>query len=364
MLLRLNSVLWLFILILVSCRKTNSYHLQGVGIPQDNIYLAGQLDSFNIPVLKYWQKGSCVELTRSYGVNYNIGTSGIVAKGSDVYVCGFAPTYQTTYVALNSEALYWKNGTPVYLGDTSQPSYATSIAISGGDIYVAGCYSTPGNPGKAVYWKNGEEVALSGSSQLAVPTAIAVSGIDVYVTGAVVIEPNFAKYAAVIWKNGNMIYQGDTSMGGFATSLAINNGDVYAGGCTEFMQNGNTLTSINHAVYWKNGTAVNVPDTGYSSVVNAIAVSGGDIYAVGTRSTDPLSSPYYNFAEYWKNGTEFTLGNYLFSVATTIAVSGNDVYIGGRAEYQNFPGATYWKNGKPNYLNNGSRITAMCLPSP
>jgi hypothetical protein len=351
-------ILGLF-LILAGCRKTNLSN-SGGGNPSDDLYLAGQADSQGIIVLKYWQLGSSFDLIRSYGTNYSISVTGIAVKGSDLYICGYAPTMQTTYVTLNSEAVYWKNGIPVYLGDTSKPSYATGITISGNDIYISGGYSTPRSPGKLVYWKNGIEVAVSDSSQGAVSSAIAVSGNDVYISGSVPIEPNGAKYAAVVWKNGNITYQGDTSLGGMASSIVVNNGDVYAGGTTGFYGNAGTNNTSNHATYWKNGVAFNLSDSGYSSIVNAVAISGNDIYAAGSHAIDPYSSQ----ADYWKNGTRVSLGDYHFSQATCIAVNGSDVYIGGSIQTNVDEYATYWKNGKPVHLSSGGVVNAICLPSP
>ena len=60
----------------------------------------------------------------------------------------------------NHRACYWKNGTKVSL--SSLVSYATSIAISGTDIFIAVCESN-NTTTNACYWKNDTKISLSSS---------------------------------------------------------------------------------------------------------------------------------------------------------------------------------------------------------
>lgn len=60
-----------------------------------------------------------------------------------------------------------------------------------------------------------------------------------------------------------------------------------------------------------------------------------DIYLVGWDQTGT-----YNSAKYWKNGVEYTLSSF-YAQAFAIAISGNDIYIGGHIHDT----AVYWKNG-------------------
>jgi hypothetical protein len=306
--------------------------------------------------LKYWLKTGSVGLGEFLQVTQDFAAAtGIAVKGSDVYVCGYLPNPSHNFIGY--EAAYWKNGDPIFLGDSTQTSFATGIAISGGDIYISGYYFAGPGYARAVYWRNGIEVVLSDSTHSApMAKAIVVAGTDIYVAGSVGLDPQGSKPAAVVWKNGILSYLGDTSQGGVASCLAIVNGDVYAGGWTGVGNNVPINSAINYATYWKNGMAFNLHDSGWDSRVNGIAVLGGDVYAVGNSGNN------FNRAAYWKNGSLTILGQ-IPSSANSIVISGSDVLIGGSDVYAGTAiYATYWKNGNPIYINSGTMINAMCAP--
>jgi hypothetical protein len=71
----------------------------------------------------------------------------------DVYVAGNLPN-EIDYII----PTYWKNGHPVSLGF----GHASSIAVVGSDVYVAGWSSLGG----ATYWKNGQAVSLRDNAEV------------------------------------------------------------------------------------------------------------------------------------------------------------------------------------------------------
>jgi hypothetical protein len=73
-------------------------------------------------------------------------------------VAGFEAQYASGLFVGNS-AKYWKDGQMFSLSNYA--TVDTSIAVSNGNIYIAGFNS--GVTGGARYWKNGQEIALPGS---------------------------------------------------------------------------------------------------------------------------------------------------------------------------------------------------------
>ena len=356
-----------------SCQKEIS---NTVAEPAEvDVYVAGyEFDGIN-SFATIWKNGSPVTITNCSDA------SSIAVVGGDVYVAGGGD---------GGGAKYWKNGSPVALSTGSKLGGTSSIAVSGNDVYVAGYMANvPGNvPGDydihAVYWKNGiptylHENTRSGdwadnypiSSKSSHANSIFISGSDIYIAGGEEItrvdlpDPNdpfgapgyMYAISAVYWKNGNEIY---LIKGGYASSLAddaysifVAGQDVYACGALE-------------ARYWKNGNAVSL-----DGVAKSIFVSDGDVYVAGSQTDgEPFQTynghSYRRVAKYWKNGTAVNLSDGTKDAyATSIAVSGNDVYVAGYEENdagtQNWV-AKYWKNGNAVILGDASKESgANCI---
>jgi hypothetical protein len=231
-----------------------------------DVYVTGYTSAVVNQVAKYWKNGTEIILPSEGPA---ISTS-IVVSGSDVYVAGYG----------DSGAMYWKNGQPVYLSasDSASTSIASSIFVSGSDVFIAGLVLTKKNNQFPTYWKNGEINWLNASPRhsngglYGNATSIYVSGSNVYVAGRITGE-NFAQ-VAVYWKNG--VTTKLDSGSSYASSVYVSENDVYVGG---FNNQG--------GVYWKNGTAVNLAP---ASAVNSIFVTGNDVYACGYAMTESMSN--------------------------------------------------------------------------
>jgi hypothetical protein len=350
------------------CRKSPAiYQEPGASTPPDDIFLAGQQDSQGYVLLKYWQKGGVTELIQSDLVNRELSVAGIAVNGKDIYVSGNIPSPKMGYNTLRNLAVYWKNGKLNYLGDSSKQSFAKQILIAGNDIYVLGNYNT-GFIGKQkqVYWKNGQEFEIQDTTTMGFSAnAMAVSGNDIIIVGSVFLDSTENKTAVAVWKNGGISLLGDTSKGGYATCIAISNGDLYIGGAIGYPGNQTPPYSQLDAAYWKNGVQNNLGIIGFSTEIYSIAVSGTSVYAAG--STDYI---YGRQAILWQNGSAVFLpsGSTSDSYASSVCISGGDVYVGGGSFFQTNASAghvaTYWKNGSPVYLSSGDGIAAIRGPSP
>jgi len=273
--------------------------------PLVDIYVAGSEN--NIPV--YWKNGQAILLDN--GPSDYSGTS-IAVVGSDVGVAVMRVGLWWNEYA----AKYWKNGQGVQLGNYAG---ATSIALSGSDVYVAG-YEWENTGLVAKYWKNGQSVSLSNGTTDAEATSMAIVGNDVYVAGHV---NGIAKY----WKNGQEVLLTDGSHQAYANSIIVVGSDIYVAG-----SEGGT------AKYWKNGFAVPLSQ----GVAKSIAVVGNDVYVAG------YDGNYYTYrAKYWKNGQEVLLTNGANpEIAWSVAIHSGDVYIAVTEYFFNTGNrvAKYWKN--------------------
>jgi hypothetical protein len=268
----------------------------------------------------------------------------ITFSGGAVYVAGQA----------GQTAVYWKDGNRIPLKQSSgtNDSVAASIAVAGGDVHVAGVQYNSSRTSIATYWKNNSDpVELAADTNNSVATSIAVAGGAVYAVG-------FENDRAMYWKidaSGYVVLAQPLGNGSSANSVTVSGGTVYVAG-----------KQSDKATYWKidagSNTIVDTVtlDTGtIYSEATSIVVSGSDVYVVGYRfGTNSV-------AMRWKNeGTAKSLSDdSTNAMAYSVAVSGGDVYVVG-VQYNSSgePVATYWKNDEaPVSLNGGTNTSAMSI---
>ncbi len=165
---------------------------------------------------------------------------------------------------------------------------------------------------------------------------------DIYSAGY--IRAN-AHIVAAYWKNGTLVRLGDSTISTMANAIAVDGNDIYVAGN---MTNSEQITT---AVIWKNGVATKLTDGSSNADARAITISGGNVYVAGFMNNLQ--------AVYWENGAVNNIQT--SSVANAIAVNGGNVYTAGWAYDSTISNneAVLWKNGAatefvvPTPLQNG-----------
>lgn len=282
--------------------------MPGRSVKYQKILMRSRGAVFLIPALLFLV--SCEKETQPASTAAKVALTGAAHTGDSATVLvaggffGYTPTGKEIVYAI-----CWKNGVAIPLTTTGY-SFATSITVNGNDVYITGGMTKGNSEDIATYWKNGNAITLTDGSTNARITAIAFDGADVYVAG---------------WVTG-------------ASGLPI-------------------------ATYWKNGVPTALANDGFYSVANGIAVSGNNVYVVGQFMNGRLDS---STVMIWVNGVAQSLTCYPFSYATSVAISGSDVFVGGTSTTSIGWGNadTYWKDGMPVYLAvNGasSQINALAF---
>lgn len=336
--------------LLFGCKKNNTD--QGAGGGQasltSGVYAAGyELDVSGNYVAQVWKDGVATPLKDGFKTTT---AHCVFVTDSDVYVAGDA------YTGSGYVATLWKNGVVTELLNTGTSSTATSVYVSGKFVYVSGTVFK-GTMGIPALWYNGDLQVQNSGTNGSILNAMTVSGTDIYTAGIAFTNP-YAGYfeqnkrTATLWKNGIAItlssgYNADVN------AVAVSGNDVYAAGVV-YMNPPTTFSAgTGTAVLWKNGTVTQLDPTvplngGYTltaSVAHSIYVTPADVYVAGQL----YKNGPYSMATVWKNGMPINLTDGKdAATANAVYVSGNDVYVSGNMKSTSSPStyaATIWKNG-------------------
>ena len=230
--------------------------------------------------------------------------SSIFVSGGNVYMAGSINrgTSQTDRPTL------WINGEPQPVGRVGNFNQANAVFVSGSDIYVV----TTENM-RPFLWRNGVSQQLSENSGRA--NSVFVSGNDVFVVGDVWENRN---RVPTLWRNGVPQHLGRR---GTANYVTVSNGDVFVVGYEGDSHN-------ERAIVWKNGD-VHFRSDENRSRANSIFISEGNMYVAG--QIDQRTAV-------WRNNIlqEMESGG----PAHSIVVANGNVYVAGGGTR-----ATFWKNG-------------------
>ena len=270
----------------------------------------------------------------------------IAITGTDVYVGGFFTNAGGNNA--NDFLTRWTGSSFVPPGSkTARPLNGTvyTVAVSGTDVYVGGRFTNAGNVPGANYiarWDGAQWHAVGGANAINGEVyTIAISGTNVYVGGSFISAGDIpgssfvARWDGMQWSG---LLSGTVGLNRPVYTIAISGTDVYVGG--DFTADATLGASgVNYIARW-NGTSWSgllSGTVGLNGSVYTIAISGTDVYA-GGRFANAGGVRGANYIARWNsaNSTWNRLGapNAINNSVTTIAISGTEVYVGG-----NFTGA-------------------------
>ncbi len=311
-----------------------------------DVYIAGYVNS-SLPIAGYWKNGVPVAL--SDGSKSAVAYA-VTVSGGDVYVAGYeedGDSYVTNLgvVAKYRVAKVWKNGTTIRLSDGKYHAEAHAVAVSGTDVYVAGREATThsGTGGYSGYsvakiWRNGVGTALGPAVGFSQASSIALVGSDVYIAGYQ--QAGSTHQTAVYWKNGTVVFLTDGATVAEATGIAILGPDVYISGHQE------TAAGTKIAKQWKNGVPTTLSNGLQSDWGTGIALNGTDILVSGSQGYAAML---------WQNAQPIPLTSDTSAVAQTLAVtvSAGNVWLCGI--YNN--NAAYWDKDRHGWkLTDGTEL--------
>jgi len=317
-----------------------------IGILGSDIYVGGgftNVGGVSARTFAKWDGFSWTTWPTTDGVfqyPFNDTVNRMLIKDGSLYIGGGfnqAGDVIANHVARYDGSNFYPLGAKPANGFATPPINVSCIGQADDGIYVGGLFTAAGKTlaNRIARWDgtNWNDVGggtMGGASSANRVLAIAGLGSDVYVGGTFTNVggnnvANIAHWDGVNW--WNMGFGFDSSVG----VLAATAGAVYAGGSFTNVTDSFTFP-VNHIALWDGfnwyslGSGVNP-----NSTVNAIAVSGNNVYIGGTFTN--ASGVAANRIAMWDGANWNSLGtgsaNGVNGTVLAIAINGTDVYVGG-----------------------------------
>ena len=346
-----------------------SVTVYSLAVSSGMLYVGGLFSSAggnSISNIAIWQgtQWTAMGSGTSTGTTASATAYAIAVNGSNVYAGG--SFFLAGGVVCNRIAAW--NGSSWASIDNAGTNYGNglngtvyAIAKNGNDIYVGGNFISAGNVAVnyVAKWDGSSWSALgtgvSGATTNIV-NALAISGNNLYVGGTFTTAGGVSAANIAIW---NMQTSTWSAMGsGLGTStatvnaIAVSGSNIYAGG--NFTTSGSN--TMNRVAMWNGSTWVGM-DSGVSGTVYAITVSGSNVYVGGSFATAGSSALSVGSIAVW-NGTSWgALGTGTVSAVYCIAVAGGNVYVGGNfvtiGTATSANGTAYWNGSSWNKMSTG-----------
>jgi hypothetical protein len=201
----------------------------------------------------------------------------------------------------------------------------------GGVLYAGGNFTTAGgNPAQCLAQWNGATWSTVGGISISSVYALALSGSTLYVAGeGITLGTNLSDIVEVAqWNGSNWSRLGTGNLFGTPLALAVSGPTVlYVGGeFTSYEDTNSTSIVLNYIAKW-DGSQWSALGSGMNDRVEALAVSGGTLYA-GGQFTNAGGNAANRVAQ-WSGGNWSAVGSGIDANVDTLAVSGGTLYVGG-----------------------------------
>ncbi len=284
----------------------NNSQARGIGVANGHVYVVGQYDG----------NKACL-WTDGVRQNLDGGTvaSSIVIAGTTVVIGGQA----------NSKACVWVNGTRYEVSESD--SYANSVAVYNGTIYLAGAYLDTDSNFKAALWTRPvsggtwekttiHTNSVGGSSyDYSEALSIAVQNGNILVGGSQHKESDGPDYP-FLWSGTTPSAltaaalptpSPHSDLYGHVYGVFLYNGQPYAAG---FYNTAVDPSSATRAALWTGSgdPALYAPGDENDSAASSVFVHNGDLYVAGNIEK-PTTGGGSTFIQpcYWKNGVRIEL---------------------------------------------------------
>jgi hypothetical protein len=275
-----------------------------------------------------WKNGVPIPLKQ---LAFSSCANSIFVDGGDVYTGGYensrgweAGSWSPYYGVPLSVPMVWKNGEPQHLevdAENIRQGRVYSVFVSDNNVYAAGELEYWDEDGHGIYstnyaalWVNGVLQILESDSD-AGANSVAVSGGDVYVAGW---KNEHGPYnylgsvsSAMLWKNGVPQCLNEEGYLGHARYVGVFDNDVYVAGqefdvewgYDDLWQRPTLSNGPEYATIWKNGIPEHLGYVGRfpQAVATSIFLMDNDVYVSGSHR-DVSTGPGLPHAMLWKNG--------------------------------------------------------------
>ena len=268
------------------------------------------------------------------GVSVNGAVYALAVSGTNLFAGG---QFNTAGGVSATNIAKWNGSSwsPLGLGiGSSSDGIVRSLALSGTNLFVGGGFNTAGGVSATNIAKwNGSSWSALGLGLNSTVSALAMMGTNLYAGGYFSAAGGVSTGCIAQW-NGSSWSALGSGISGFVFSLAVSGTNLFAGGyfSAAGAVSANDIAQWNGSSWSALGSGVNdgIPGQIY---VNALAVSGTNLYAGGSFTTAGEVSAN-NIAQW--NGSSwsaFGSGDFVLGMnepVFSLAVSGTNLFVGGQ----------------------------------